>query len=194
MDSRSSDFITVDLRGMKAALVARSRAKGLGVSAVVRAAVSRELGLEALSETCGSRPGVAVGRSIKVTLRLTFGESAQLAADAREAGLSRCAYVGGLVGGVMILKERPDHVGAITASCSELSGLCRNIHHLAVVLRQDSPRAVNEYRGMLDSLEVEVRNHIRVAARALADMQPRRRSSVDGMRSNTVRKANGRTA
>jgi hypothetical protein len=46
MSNASRDFVSVDMRGMKAALVALARTRRVGVSAVVRTAVARELGLE----------------------------------------------------------------------------------------------------------------------------------------------------
>lgn len=43
MSNACHDFVSVDMRGMKAALVAHARARRVGVSTVVRAAVAREL-------------------------------------------------------------------------------------------------------------------------------------------------------
>jgi hypothetical protein len=39
------DFVTVDMRGLKAALVARAEAQRVSVSVLVRGAVARDLGL-----------------------------------------------------------------------------------------------------------------------------------------------------
>ena len=50
-DSASKDdFVTVDMRGLKAALVARAQAERMSVSALVRSAVARDLGLAADGE------------------------------------------------------------------------------------------------------------------------------------------------
>ena len=57
MTSSSHDFVTVDMRGLKAALVARAQAERVSVSAVVRRAVQRELGLaDAPAEREASAP------------------------------------------------------------------------------------------------------------------------------------------
>jgi hypothetical protein len=173
MSYASQDFVTVDMRGMKAALVARARAKGVGVSTIVRASVARELDIDAAPESSELPAREVAGRATKVLIRLTSAEAKQLAADAREAGLSRGAYVGGLVGGVAVLSRRADHLAALTASCSELATLSRNIHHLTTLLRQGTTQAAREYTGMLASLRVEVRRHLEVAADALADLRPR---------------------
>ena len=45
MGNVSHDFVSVDMRGLKAALVARARGLRVGVSTIVRTAVTRELGL-----------------------------------------------------------------------------------------------------------------------------------------------------
>ncbi|MCE9658290.1 MAG: hypothetical protein K8R60_06985 [Burkholderiales bacterium] len=169
----SHDFVSVDMRGMKAALVAHARARRVGVSTIVRAAVARELGLERPLDSPEARAGAFAPEVVKVSIRLSSAEAAQLAAGAREAELSRGAYVGALVSGVAVLSRRKDHLAALTASCGELAVLSRNIHHLTALLRHGSLRAAEEYREMLDSLKGEVRRHLKVAADALADLRPR---------------------
>ena len=44
MNNPTHDFVTVDMRGLKATLVARAQAERVSVSLVVRRAVERELG------------------------------------------------------------------------------------------------------------------------------------------------------
>jgi len=174
MSSVSHDFVSVDMRGMKAALVAHAQAKGVGVSTIVRAAVARELGLEAPSDSHERSVGPIAAKTLKLSIRMTPAEATRLAAGAREAGLSRGAYVAVLVGGVAVLSRRPDHVAALTTSCAELSTLSRNVHHLTTLLRQGAGQEAQRYRDMLDGLVDEVRRHLLVAADALADMRPRR--------------------
>lgn len=179
MSSSSHDFVTVDMRGLKAALGASARAQRISVSVLVRRAVARELG-EADADTQG-RAGPRDGRHeveamLKLSIRLTASEAEQLAASARSAGLARGAYVAGLVRGVPVLAGgvRKDLVASLTASCAELSSLNRNVHHLAALLRQGEVRAAQEYRAVLDTLAGDVRQHLGLAADALADLRPRR--------------------
>jgi hypothetical protein len=47
MHTSPHDFVTVDMRGLKASLVTCAAQRRASVSTVVRAAVARELGLEA---------------------------------------------------------------------------------------------------------------------------------------------------
>ena len=182
MTSSSHDFVTVDMRGLKGALVARAQAERVSVSAVVRRAVQRELGLADASVGCeaSAHPAAAAAPSVKLSIRLTSAEANQLAAGARRAGLSRGAFLSGLLAGVPSLSggagSRPDGIAALTASSAELSTLTRNIHHLSVLLRQGEVRAAQEYRRMLDTLGDDVRAHLRLAGSVLADLRPARAS------------------
>ena len=145
MSSASNDFVTVDLCGMKPALVARARATGVGLSTVVRSALARELEFELAPDSSTSSTAAVRGRAVKVSIRLTSDEAAQLACDASAAALSRGAYVGGLVRGVAVTSGRRDHVAALTASCAELAILSRNMHHLTTLRQQGNVLAASEY-------------------------------------------------
>jgi hypothetical protein len=171
------DRISVDLRGLKAALVSRAQAQRVDVSVVVRHAVERELGVAAATTELAGEPRTArpAGVRVKLSIRLTSGEAAQLAACAARAGLSRSAYVAGLLAEVPLLVSgsaaRPDLLAALNASCAELSTLTRNLHHLTTLLRQGQVRAALEYREMLDTLGGDVREHLAMVARLLAELR-----------------------
>jgi len=178
------DRISVDLHGLKAALVARAAADRVDVSVVVRRAVERELGVAGATckpagEACSLR---AAGATVKLSVRLTRAEAALLTAGAARAGLSRNAYVAGLLAEVPLLTSgsasRPDLLAALNASCAELSTLTRNLHHLTTLLRQGQVRAAMEYRQMLDTLGGDVREHLAVAAGLLAELRPARPTRV----------------
>lgn len=180
MAPSARDRISVDLHGLKAALVARAAADRVDVSVVVRRAIERELGVAAATtepdgEPCSPR---AAGSTVKLSIRLTSAETAQLAAGAARAGLSRNAYVAGLLAEVPLLTSglafRPDLLAALNASCAELSTLTRNLHHLTTLLRQGQVRAAMEYRQMLDTLGGDVREHLAMAAGLLAELRPAR--------------------
>ncbi len=85
MNTPSHDFVTVDMRGLKAALVTRAQAQRVSVSVLVRAAVERELGLVDSSDEpeTGKRAAAALGSIVKLSIRLTSGEAEQLDAGAR---------------------------------------------------------------------------------------------------------------
>lgn len=180
MNSPTHEFVTVDMRGLKAALQARAQCERVAVSVVVRRAVQRELGLnDAVPEPSCTREFTSSDSStVKLSLRLTGVEAERLAAGARHAGLSRGAYLAGLLAGVPSLTDgsasRPDRLSALNASCAELSTLSRNLHHLATLLRQGQVRAALEYRGLLDTLGGDVREHLVLAASLLAELRPAR--------------------
>jgi hypothetical protein len=182
MTSTSHDFVTVDMRDLKVALVARAQAERVSVSAVVRRAVQLELGLADASAECeaSARPAFAAASTVKLSIRLTSAEADQLAAGARRAGLSRGAFLAGLLAGVPSLSggagSRLDGIAALTASSAELATLTRNIHHLSALLRHGEVRAAQEYRRMLDTLGDDVRVHLRLAGSVLADLRPARAS------------------
>lgn len=188
MAPSARDRISVDLHGLKAALVARAAAERVDVSVMVRRAIERELGVDAAtSEPAGEpRSARAASATVKLSIRLTSAEAEQLAAGAARACLSRNAYVAGLLAEVPLLTSgsaaRPDLLAALSASCAELSTLTRNLHHLTTLLRQGQVRAAMEYRQMLDTLGGDVREHLAMAAGLLAELRPARPNRVGTQR------------
>ena len=183
MNTTAHDFVTVDMRGLKAALVARAQVERVSVSVLVRGAVARDLGLATGDEASRlvepmERPSSAT--AVKLSIRMSAEEARQLAAGARAAGLSRGAYLAGLIANVPVLSAgggRTEHIATLTASCAELSTLSRNVHRLTALLRQANVEPARPYRAMLDTLSGDVRRHLELAARVLADLQPQSRSA-----------------
>jgi hypothetical protein len=179
MNTTAHDFVTVDMRGLKAALVARAKAERVSLSVLVRGAVTRDLGLSVECEPQRADvPSWNASRAatVKLSIRMTTEEARQIAAGARVAGLSRGAYLAGLVANVPVLSSgggRSEHIASLMASSAELSTLSRNIHRLTALLRQANVEPARPYREMLDTLAGDVRSHLELAARALADLQPR---------------------
>ena len=180
MNPSTHDFVTVEMRGLKAALVARAQAERVSVSVLVRGAVARDLGL---GERAAPRPSdrsaetALDSTTVKLSIRLTCAEAERLAAGARAAGLSRGAFLAGLIADVPVLSggaSRADHLAALITSSAELSTLSRNIHHLSSLLREGAFRPAQEYRPMLDTLADDVHGHLALAAGVLADLRPRR--------------------
>ena len=178
MNPSTHDFVTVEMRGLKAALVARAQAERVSVSVLVRGAVAREFGLAkaAADHQAASAGATSSAASVKLSIRMTPEEAEQLNAGARAAGLSRGAYLSGLIANVPVLTSganRTDHIATLVASSAELSTLSRNIHHLTSLLRQGAFRPAQEYRPMLDTLTDDLRSHLELAAGVLADLRPR---------------------
>jgi len=87
----------------------------------------------------------------------------------------------------MPASDRAETVGALIASCAELSTFSRNLSHLASQLRQGAFRPAEEYRPMLATLSTDVREHLDLLARALVDLQPRRGSGMQQHRGGATR-------
>lgn len=181
MRQSPSDFVTVDLRGIKPALVARALSERVSVSLIVRRAVSRELCIAASGN--GAHPAAldvaeGVGRMhVKLSIRLTPAEAKQLAAGAGAAGLSRGAYLAGLIAGIPLLTDGLDrraHLAALGASNHELACLSRNLHVLTQLLNQGQVAQAMSYRAQLLRVAERVDAHLHLSSKTLADLQPRR--------------------
>lgn len=177
MNASTSDFVTVDMRGLKAPLVACAAQRRVSVSVVVRRAVAHELGLKADGDLAPPGPPCSArddARWVKLSIRMRQNEVDRLDAGARGARLSRGAYLAGLVDGVPVLLSggsRPEHTSALTMSCAELSTLSRNVHQLADLLREGDVRQALAYRDLLDNLTGDVRAHLSLAAQVLAGLR-----------------------
>lgn len=185
MNTPTHDFVTVEMRGLKAALVARAQAQRVSVSELVRSAVTRDLGLSVVegephSVKAPQEAGHTV--SVKLSIRMTAMEAGQLAAGARAAGLSRGAYLAGLVAHVPVLTggvSRVEHIAVLSESTAELATLSRNLHLLSTQLRRGEDESTRLQRLMLDTLARDVRQHLDLASSALADLQPRRPATAE---------------
>lgn len=179
MTPSSRDRISVDLRGLRAALFDRARGQGVSPSELVRDALEKALSQAEqppLGHTANLLPASNEAR-VRLSLRMTRTEAVAILSAARQAGMAPGAYVAGLVAGVLVLSggaSRADHIAELTASSAELSTLIRNIHHLTSLLRQGQVRPAQEYRAMLDTLADDVRVHLNLASDVLAELRPRR--------------------
>ena len=178
MTPSSRDRISVDLRGLKAPLFERAHARGVSPSGLVRDALIDALGrIEPSSpdHVAAGAPLPMEGR-VRLSLRMSREDARATLAAARQAWLAPGAFVAGLVAGVPALlggASRDAHIAALIASSAELSTLSRDIHHLTSLLRQGNVRAAQEYRERLDTLAGDVRNHLSLTSRVLADLRPR---------------------
>ena len=178
MTPSSRDRISVDLRGLRASLFEQARARGVSPSGLVRDALIDALGQTeppSLDPVAADAPLPMEGR-VRLSLRMSREEAGATLVAARQAGLAPGAFVAGLVAGVPALlggASRDAHIAALIASSAEISTLSRDIHHLTLLLRQGNVRAAQEYRERLDTLAGDVRNHLSLASRVLADLRPR---------------------
>ena len=173
------DFVTVDMRGLKPALVARAQADRMTVSVLVRTAVARELGLagEGVISTPSDMAATSTG-TVKLSIRMTAEEVRRMSEAAHSAGLSRRAYLSGLIAQVPILVNGGGHaesVAALVRANAELADLSRDIRRLTNLLSRGESQAAKAYRARFDTLDAEVRAHLRLASKTLSDLRPQRR-------------------
>jgi len=192
MAPSSRDRLSVDLHGLKAALVEHARLAGTSPSRWVRATLAEALGSPA-EPADGTRPqrleARAVGR-VRLTLRMSREDASAVLAAARLAGQAPGDFVVDLLTGQpapMPASDRAETVGALIASCAELSTFSRNLSHLVSLLRQGAFRPAEEYRPMLATLSTDVREHLDYFTRAMAELQPRRGSGMHQHRTGTTR-------
>jgi hypothetical protein len=173
------DRLSVDLHGLKAALLERALALGVTPSGFVRKTLADALGQPCVDASAAPSPREQASHTDRVRLcvRMTRGQARATVAAARRARMTPGDFIGGLVDGVPVLVaggSPADHTAALVASSAELSTLCRNIHRLTALLRQADVEPARAYRAMLDTLANDVRQHLQLAAGALAGLQPRR--------------------
>ena len=179
MSPTTRDRISVDLRGLRAGLLAQARARDVTPSDLVRAALAQSLGDSASHHRPAESgtPRSASKDRVRLSLRLSADQARAIATAAQAASLPTGEFIAGVVAGVPVLSagaNRADHLAALIESSAEISTFSRNIHHLTSLLRQGAFRSAQEYRPMLDTLGTDVRAHLTLAAGVLAEMQPRR--------------------
>jgi hypothetical protein len=183
----SRDRISVDLRGLKVALLERARARGSSPSEFVRMLLADALGGASAEGSEALRFGVAPGPIVartRLSLRMHRDDAHSLIAAARSAEMPLGSFVAGLLAGIPALHDGASPrqcTPALVASNAELATLSRNLHHLTSLLRHGSVRAAQEYRSMLETLDADVRNHLALASDVLAQLQPTRRLVPPGL-------------
>ncbi|MCW5662814.1 MAG: hypothetical protein KIT35_03170 [Piscinibacter sp.] len=172
---RRRDILVVDLRGMKAALLERSRVSGLTPSELVRDALAGALDVAVAGTPAALPHSDACGTRARLTLRMSRPEANLVRESARAAGMPLGAYVAGLCTGIPGLVSGgrvADHARALVASCAELSTLARDLRRLTTLLGQGNVPGALVYRDRLVQAEREVRVHLTVAAAVMADLKP----------------------
>ena len=191
MAPSSRDRLSVYLHGLKAAAAARARLAGTSPSSWVRATLAEALECSA-EPARDARPPRLEARGVsrvRLTLRMPRADAAAVVAAARLAGRPPGDFVADLLAGQpapMPASDRAETVGALIAACAELSTFSRNLSHLLSLLRQGAFRPAEEYRPMLITLSIDVREHLDHLTRSLVDLQPRRGGGMQQRRSGAT--------
>jgi hypothetical protein len=179
MAPSSRDRITVDLCGLKAALIERAKAEGASPSDLVRRLLAQALEVDSASGPLGARPMPSGVRGrVRVCIRFDAAEAYALCNAACSAGLPLGVFISSVVSGLPLLcspASAAQHQAALVASCAELATLSRNLRHLTDLLRQGSVQAAAEYRQTLETASVDIRAHLADAGDVLNDLRPQQR-------------------
>lgn len=187
-----NEFVTVDMRDLKVALIERSRMTRMSVSSLVRNFVATGLGREKKSVSADLALARNPLRTVKLSIRISAAEAMQLSEGATRAGLSRPAYLAELIARppqIISSVMRSEQLALVAATNAELSTLSRNLRHLTTLLSRSSWQAAHEYRGMLDTMAGNVRRHLSLSSALLGEMRPRR--SLLSVRSQSADRRGG---
>jgi hypothetical protein len=173
MARHGRDRVTVDLRGAGELVHERAAAQGMTVSAFARCAL---LGATRNHVPEQSQPMTPFGSpergTIKVTVRLSVAHALLLARRARAADVSQGSYVAGLIDGTP-LRTAPDRrevLAALARSNDQLAITCTDLNAFMRLLGSGTQEQLEPFRARIYSLAVDVRDHLAVAGRFLADV------------------------
>src|SRR5687768_10378704 len=113
MKNLSNDFVTVDMRGLKASLVERALSEQVSASVIVRRAVARELRTDV--PNLPKPRGFPGPKSTKVSIRLAASEAQVLAARAKADGVSMGTLIAGFTAEVPALRSSGTPVDVLAA-------------------------------------------------------------------------------
>ena len=184
MVADARDRVTIDLRGLGAALQARAKARQVTVAAVARTAIAAMLREESAPDatTADARyPTVDPHRVIKVTVRLTVDHAVRLATQARAADVSQGAYLAGLIDGLPPPIKPPDHselIVGLAASTTELAAVASDINAFMRLLMQNSQYAAPRVQERWYRFAEEIRDHLTLASATLSALRPARRRGL----------------
>jgi hypothetical protein len=175
MPAASRDRVTVDLRGAGSVVQARAMAQGLTVAAFIRRAVMTiaEAPVDS-TEPHSIAPSDADQRLIKVTLRLDAGHAVLLALRARSAEVSQGRYVAALLEGQPPPRAAPDRreaIAALARSTDQLAVMSSDLHTVLRLIQTASLERAEPFRGKVKTLLEDVRAHLDLACRYLAELQ-----------------------
>ena len=178
MGTGSRERVTIDLRGLGAALKAHARARHLTVSDAARLALVAMLKTSASESEAqvGGESDVANDGTVKLTIRLRRGVATRLTARARACGLSHGAYL------TTLIDEAPAPplavVTALGTSTEQLAVVSADLNELIRTIRRDVTSSGCLIDDWLRPLVIDVRRHVALAARLMSELRPAWTSSM----------------
>lgn len=175
--------VTIDLRGLGAAVQLRAAIERTTVASLARRAIAVMLDASApqaelFSAVAAAAPRVpSDGLPVKVTVRMSATHAMTLATRAHSADVSQGAYVAGLLDKAPPPPQPPDHRAAIDAllsSTDQLAVLSADLNAFMRLLGCGNPAALEPYRASVMSLNRDVLGHLAAASRLMSELKPLR--------------------
>ena len=175
--------VTIDLRGLGAAVQLRAAAERTTVAALARRAIAVMLDASApqaelFSAVAAAAPRVPPdGLPVKVTVRMSAAHAVTLATRAHSADVSQGAYVAGLLDNAPPPPQPPNHheaIGALLTSTDQLAVLSADLNAFMRLLGRGNPAALEPYRASVMSLNKDVQDHLAAASRLMSELKPAR--------------------
>ena len=176
--------VTIDLRGLAAAVHLRAAVERTTVAAFARRAIAVMLDVpapqaELFSTVAAAAPRLPPdGLRVKVTVRMSATHAVTLATRAHSAHVSQGAYLAGLLDNAPPPPQPPDHraaIGALLSATDQLSVLSADLNAFMRLLGRGNPAALEPYRASVMSLSKDVHGHLANASKLMSELKPLRR-------------------
>jgi hypothetical protein len=172
MARRSRDRVTIDLCGIGDAARAAAQARDTTLSILARQALIAALPADAAARLPRTEPHSESGGTVKLSVRLSPDDSADLATQAAVLGLSQARLVSLLIRRAELPRrsiERDADRAALRASTEQLATLSVDLQQFLRLLRRGSSERVARYAERLQAVDVDLRAHLDRASAFLAD-------------------------
>lgn len=172
---RARERVTIDLRGIGPRLQAFATARGKTRAAVVRAAVATLLDPNGNQDITECLTEVLDMRNVKVTVRMGVTHAILLTRRARRVGVSKGAYLAGLLDGQPPVATAADHGAAVAALADSTQRIAAMSADIRALLRSASLGSIDEapFRATLTLLSHDVQAHLQIASRLVGSLTSR---------------------
>jgi hypothetical protein len=171
MATRSRDRVTIDLCGIADAARAAAQVRDTTLAVFARQALIAALPAEAATLLPRTEHHGDAGGTVKLSVRLSHDDSADLATQAAVLGLSQARLIALLIRHAELPEpaaSRASDCAALRASTDQLAALSADLHQFMRLLYRGSAE-VERYRDRIQAVDSDIRAHLDRASAFLAD-------------------------
>ena len=171
MAASSRDRVTIDLRGIGAAVRSAARARGATVAVFARQALITALPGDSAALLPHAESSANLDGAVKLSVRLSAADSAALASHAAALGLSQARLVALLIRRTelpMPVAERRAEVAALRTSNDQLAAIAADLSLFVRALSRPNLAVLAPLRQRMLNLDADIAHHLQVAAALLA--------------------------